>query len=165
MKAAAFAAALAVLLAAPAKAHEFAAHSGLAVAHPWARATPASAKTGVVFMEIKSAARADDRLVAGRTKAAARVEIHRHVLENGIARMRPVASLPVPAGRSVVLEPSGHHLMLVGLAAPLKEGDTLPLTLIFEHAGEIEIEASIEPIGAMGPHGFDHQPGAASHTH
>jgi copper(I)-binding protein len=74
--------------------------------------------------------------------------------------MRRVEAIVVPAGKSVVLEPSGYHLMLSDLKAPLKEGDLLKLTLVFEKAGEIEVEATVEPLGAMGPHGFDRQPSA-----
>jgi copper(I)-binding protein len=54
--------------------------------------------------------------------------------------------------------------MLMDLKQPLKEGDLLKLTLMFEKAGPIEVEAPVEPVGAMGPHGFDHQPGAPSGT-
>ena len=58
-------------------------------------------------------------------------------------------------GASTVLKPGGYHLMLTDLKAPLKEGDLLKITLVFEKAGEIEVEATVEPIGATGPHGFD----------
>lgn len=151
------------LVAAPvvANAHEFGgAKDGVTIRHPWARATPSGAKVGVVFFEMKAAASRGDRLIGGKTKTAERVEIHAHVMEKGVAKMRPVKGLEIPAGRSVVLQPSGYHLMLVGLTSPLKEGDTLDVTLVFERSGEVKLEASIEPIGAMGPHGFDHQPGA-----
>lgn len=154
------------LMAGTAAGHEFKGGS-VTVTHPWARATPPSAKTGAVFLEIKSAPGRADRLIGGKTRAAERVEVHDHVMENGIAKMRPVSALAIPAGKSVILNPRGYHLMLIGLKSALKEGDTLPITLRFERSGEMTIEASVEPIGAMGPHGFDHQPGAddASHSH
>ncbi len=157
-----FALALA-LIAAPlsASAHEFGGtKDGVTVLHPWARATPSGAKVGAVFFEVKAAASRGDRLVGGKTKAAQRVEIHGHTMDNGVAKMRPVKGLEIPAGRSVVLQPNGYHLMLMGLSSPLKEGDTLDVTLVFERSGEVKLEATVEPIGAMGPHGFDHQPGA-----
>ena len=62
----------------------------------------------------------------------------------------------------MVLKPGGYHIMLMDLKQPLKEGDLLKLTLVFEKAGEIEVEATVEPIGAKGPHGFDSQPGDAT---
>ena len=151
-----------------AAAHEYTA-SGITVAHPWARATPGGAKVGGAYLEIKAAAGTSDRLVAVKSPAAGAAELHNHIMEKGIARMRRVDAIAVPAGKSVVLKPGGYHLMLTDLKAPLKEGDLLKLTLVFEKAGEIEVEATVEPLGAMGPHGFDRQPGApaasAGHKH
>jgi periplasmic copper chaperone A len=138
-------------------AHEFTA-GAVTVAHPWARATPGAANVGGAYLEMKSAAGRGDRLVGARSPAAGAVELHNHIMEGGIARMRRVDAIAVPGGKSVVLKPGGYHLMLMGLKAPLKEGDLLKLTLVFEKAGEIEVEASVEPIGATGPHGFDAQP-------
>ena len=143
----------------PAMAHEYTS-KGVTVAHPWARATPGGAKVGGAYLEIKAAEGTGDRLIAARSPAAGAAELHNHIMEKGIARMRRVDAIAVPAGKSVVLKPGGYHLMLGDLKAPLKEGDLLKLTLVFEKAGEIEVEATVEPLGAMGPHGFDRQPGA-----
>jgi copper(I)-binding protein len=148
-----------LVAAGPAMAHEYTA-GGITVAHPWARATPGGAKVGGAYLEIKAAAGTSDRLLAVKTPAAGSAELHNHIMEKGIARMRRVDAIAVPAGKSVVLKPGGYHLMLGDLKAPLKEGDLLKLTLVFEKAGEIEVEATVEPLGAMGPHGFDRQPGA-----
>jgi periplasmic copper chaperone A len=150
-----------------AAAHEYTS-KGVTVAHPWARATPGGAKVGGAYLEIKAAAGTGDRLIAAKSPVAGSAELHNHIMEKGIARMRRVEAIIVPAGKSVVLEPGGYHLMLTDLKAPLKEGDLLKLTLVFEKAGEIEVEATVEPLGAMGPHGFDRQPGqppAASGAH
>lgn len=141
-----------------ATAHEYS-NKGVTVAHPWARATPGGAKVGGAYLEIKAAAGRRDRLVGARSPAAGAVEIHNHVNEGGIARMRRVDAIALKPGASLVLAPGGYHLMLTDLKAPLKEGDLLKLTLVFEKAGEIEVEATVEPIGATGPHGFDRQPG------
>jgi hypothetical protein len=146
-----------------AMAHEFAS-KGVTVAHPWARATPGGVKVGGAYLEIKAAAGRGDRLIAAKSPVAGAAELHNHIMENGIARMRRVDAIVVPAGKSVILKPGGYHLMLTDLKAPLREGDLLKLTLVFERAGEIEVEATVEPIGAMGPHGFDRQPGAPEAT-
>jgi len=143
-----------------ATAHEFTA-GGVTVTHPWARATPGGAKVGAAYLEMKAAKGKGDRLTAVRSPVAGAAELHSHTMEGGIARMRRVDAIAVPGGKSVVLKPGGYHVMLVDLKAPLKEGDLLKFTLVFEKAGEIEVEATVEPIGAMGPHGFDHQPGHA----
>jgi copper(I)-binding protein len=150
---------LASLFAAGASAHEFTA-SGVTVAHPWARATPGGVTVGSAYLEVRAAPGRGDRLVAARSPVAGSVEIHSHVMERGIAKMRRVDAVAVPAGKSVVLKPGGYHVMLMDLKQPLKEGDLLNLTLVFEKAGPIEVEATVEPIGATGPHGFAGQPPA-----
>ncbi len=139
-------------------AHEYEA-KGVTVAHPWARATPEGAKVGAAFMEIKAAGDAADVLLSAASPIAGRVEIHTHIHEDGVMKMRRIDNLPIGAGQSVVLKPSGDHIMLMDLTGPLKEGELVPLTLVFEKAGSVEVEATIEPVGAKGPHGLDHQPG------
>lgn len=115
---------------------------------------------GAAYLEIKASKDAGDKLIGASAKdVAGRVEIHTHEHENGIMKMRKLDALPIAAGASVVLGPSGHHLMMFELSKQLKEGDLVALTLDFEKAGSIEIEATVEPIGAKGPHGMDHQPG------
>jgi copper(I)-binding protein len=159
------------LLTATADAHE-ATKDGVTVLQPWTRATPGGARNGAAFGEIRMAAGKADSLIGAKSSAATRVEIHNHVMENGVAKMRRVDSIHIPAGQSALLSPSGYHIMLFNLRAPLQEGSRMPLTLVFEKAGEIAVEASVEAVGALGPHGIEHQPrhpGAAKeatpHTH
>ena len=142
-------------------AHEYEA-SGVTVAHPWARATPAGATVGAAYVEIT--AKDADTLVAASSPAAGSVEIHTHTMDDGVMKMRKLEKLGIPAGGSAVLKPSGDHIMLFGLKAPLKEGDLLPITLVFEKAGEVKIDATVEPVGAKGPHGLDQQPGHEDHS-
>jgi periplasmic copper chaperone A len=150
---------LMVAVAGAAVAHEFT-REGVTVAHPWARATPGGAKVGGAYLEIRTAAGKGDRLIAAHSQVAGAAEVHTHIMQDGVARMRRVEAIAIAGGKSLVFEPSGYHVMLMDLKQPLKEGDLIKLTLVFERAGEIEVEATVEPIGAMGPHGFDHQPGA-----
>lgn len=150
----------ALLFAASAGAHDYEA-GGVSVAHPWARATPGGATVGAAYMEIKTRDGIADTLVSAASPAAGRVEIHTHTLEDGVMKMRRIEKLAIGAGASVVLRPSGDHIMLFDLKQPLKEDDLLPITLVFEKAGEIKVEATVEPVGAKGPHGMDHQPGHA----
>ncbi len=142
-------------------AHEYSA-KGMTVAHPWARATPGGATIGGAYLEMKAARGQSDRLISASSPAAGAVELHSHVMEGGIAKMRRVDAIAVPGGKSVVLKPGGYHLMLTGLKAPLKQGDLLKLTLVFEKAGAIDLEATVQPIGATGPPGFDAQPKTGS---
>lgn len=150
---------LAILTAAvvPASAHE-AANAGVTVAHPWARATPGGVTNGAAYLEIKAADGVVDRLISASSPIAGRVEIHTHIQDGDVMRMRRVDTLAVKPGGAVVLKPHGDHVMLMDLKAPLKEGDLIKLTLTFEKAGPLEIEATVEPIGATGPHGMSSQP-------
>jgi periplasmic copper chaperone A len=151
----------------PASAHE-ATNNGVTVAHPWARATPGGSTIGVAYLEIKTAAGVADRLVSVASPAAGRAELHTHIMDGDVMRMRRVDEVALKPGAEVVFGPHGNHVMLIDLKAPLKEGDLIKLTLNFEKAGAIDVEATVEPIGAMGPHGMDHQPGhegaAAGHS-
>jgi copper(I)-binding protein len=119
------------------------------IIQPWTRAAGANA-TGAGFMTIRNGG-ADDRLIAARSPAARTVELHTHIRDGDVMRMRPVAAIPLPAGQEVVLQPSGFHLMLIGLVAPMRVGERVPITLIFERAGELTIELSVETAGARRP--------------
>lgn len=143
-------------------AHEYEA-GGITVSHPWARATPGGATVGAAYVEIQAKDGQSDVLVAATSPLAGRVELHTHSMDGGVMKMRRMEKLPIAGGASAVLKPSGDHIMLFDLKEPLKEGAVLPITLVFEKAGEVKIEATIEPPGAKGPHGLDHQPGHDQH--
>lgn len=129
---------------------------GTSVSHPWVRATPGGAKITAAFMEIKS--EAGDKLLSAKSDVAGRVEVHTHIMEGDVMKMRRVESLEVAQGASRVLKPMGDHIMLMDLKGPLKEGDIIKMTLTFQNAGDIEVEATVEAPGAMGPHGMTEQP-------
>lgn len=158
------AAAIAVVTPLAAVAHEYEA-GNLTVAHPWARATPGGATIGAAYVEIKAKDGAGDSLVSASSPAAGRVELHTHTMDGGVMKMRQIEKLAIPAGGSAVMKPSGDHIMLFDLKAPLKEGEKLPLTLVFEKAGEVKVEVTVEAVGAKGPHGMEPQPGAEGHGH
>ncbi len=147
---------LCAALAGSASAHE-ATKDGVTVAHPWVRATPGGATTGAAYLEIKVAEGVTDRLVSASSPVAGRAEIHSHTMDGDVMRMRRVDGLDLKSG-SFVLKPQGNHVMLMDLKGPLKEGDLINLKLVFEKAGAIDVEATVEPIGANGPHGMDSQP-------
>jgi len=148
---------LLALLPVAAHAHE-ATSKGVTVAHPWARATPAGATVGAAFLEIRTDKNTSDRLIGVSSPVASRAEVHSSTMEGGIMKMRHLKEIDLKPGESHVLKPMGEHIMLFDLKRPLKEGDLVNLTLNFEKAGPITIEATVEPMAAMGPHGFDHQP-------
>jgi copper(I)-binding protein len=127
----------------------------LTVDGAYARAVPEGVRASAAYMTIANAGAEDDRLVAARAPFAARVELHTHLMENGVARMREVeGGIPVPAGESVTLQPGGLHVMFMGLSAPLHEGDTASITLVFERAGEMAVDAPIRAVKPMGHGGM-----------
>ncbi|GAB3253206.1 copper chaperone PCu(A)C [Chitinimonas naiadis] len=137
---------------ASAHAHEFKA-GNLEIHHPWARATPAGSTAGAVYFKINnSGAEADALVSATAPDVAAKAELHNHVNDNGVMRMRPVPKLDIPAKGSALLEPGGYHLMLLNLKKPLTEGEKLPLTLRFKKAGEVKVEIKVEALTADATH-------------
>lgn len=140
----------AILLAAPAFAHDFKV-GDLQIDHPWARATPGGATVGGGFMKIKNTGKAVDRLVAGSADVAGRVEVHEMAVVDGIMKMRALdKGLEIAPGKTVELKPGGFHVMLMDLKRPLKQGETVKATLVFEKAGSVEVEFQVEAIGAQG---------------
>ncbi|MEX0810038.1 MAG: copper chaperone PCu(A)C [Dongiaceae bacterium] len=121
---------------------------GLQIIHPWARATVPSAKNGAIYVAISNEGDTADRLIAVETPMAERAELHTVLMEDGVAKMRPLEALDLLPGETALLEPGGIHIMLFGLKGPLVEGETLALTLTFEKAGAIDIELTIEGAGA-----------------
>lgn len=103
----------------------------MTVEHGWARASAPGAANGAAFMTLVNASAKDNALIAAESDAAATVELHTHVMDAGVARMRPVPEIAVPAGGRTELRPGGLHIMLIGLKAPLVEGSVLSLTVKF----------------------------------
>lgn len=132
----------------------------LVVETPWARASAPTARTGAAFLSVRNESDAPDRLVGVETPAAERAELHTHLEENGIMRMRRIPAIDVPAHATVNLEPGGFHVMLMGLHAPLAEGETFPITLTFEKSGSVRIIVPVQGVAASVP-----ETPASSHTH
>jgi copper(I)-binding protein len=76
-------------------------------------------------------------------------ELHTHLNDNGVMKMRQIPDIPVEAGATVKLQPGGLHIMLMDLKQPLKEGDKIPMTLRFEKAGEVKVDVHVDKVGAM----------------
>ena len=136
---------------APAQVAEFTAGK-IKVAGPWTRATPESSKVGGGFMTLTNTGSEPDRLVSGSVEIADSLEIHEIHIVNGVAMMRKVnPGIALAPGRSVVLKPFSHHLMMMDLHRPLRAGDRIKGKLVFERAGAVDIEYVVVPMGANGP--------------
>ena len=143
----------------------FAASPALAqvsIDQPWMRATPPGAKVAGGFMTVINKGDQADRLVGVASPVAARVELHVHVHEGGMMKMKQVAGFDIPAEGKFVLKPGGAHLMFVDIKRPITQGETIPVTLKFEKAGELKIDYPVAGLGAMGPAGAAHG-GAMKH--
>jgi copper(I)-binding protein len=119
------------------------------IGQPWARATPATARVGAVYLTLRSPA--PDRLVSVSSPVAAAAELHESAMAGMVMKMRRLPSLAIPAGQRVALASGGMHIMLVGLKEPLREGQNFPLTLTFAKAGPQTVTVTVGKIGAMGP--------------
>ena len=124
--------------------------TSIVVEEPYARATPAGALSGAVYMTLDDKTNAADRLIGASSNVAAHVQIHEMSMVNGVMQMRQLANgLPVPAGQSVALKPGSYHVMLIGLKKQLTAGETFPLTLTFEKAGNISVAIPVKAMGSM----------------
>jgi copper(I)-binding protein len=133
----------------------------------WVRGTVATQKATGAFMRLTPSASA--RLVSASSPVAGVVEIHEMAMENDIMKMRQVPGLDLAAGRTTELKPGGFHVMLMDLKAPVKSGDLVPLTLVFEDATKQrftqEIKAPVKALGAgSAPMKHDMKPGM-DHKH
>ena len=117
----------------------------------WARATPGGAQAAAAYVTLE--APAGDRLTGVSTPAAKKADVHEMSMDNGVMKMRPVDGVDLPPGQKVTLKPGGYHIMLTGLARPLVEGQSFPLTLDFAKAGARQVTVSVQKVGAMGPGG------------
>lgn len=128
-------------------------HEGVMVEQPWARASAGQAKAGAAFMTIVNMGPHADRLIAAKSDLAARTELHTHLMEGGVMKMRQVDGIDVAPGTPTELQPGGYHVMFMGLKKPFIEGETLPLTLIFEKAGPMNVDFVVQGAGAKQAHG------------
>ncbi len=156
------AAALLALLAIPAFAHGFKVGS-IEIEHPWARASAGSAENGAAYMVLNNEGKEADKLVAASSPAADRVELHTHIDEGGVMKMRQINTVDIASGGTVKLAPGGLHVMLLGLKAPLVKGKAFPLTLTFEKAGTVLVEISVQ--GAGDAHADHDGKGGEHHDH
>ncbi len=122
------------------------ADDAIAVEDAYARSSGQHAKAGAAFMMIQNHGDTDDRLIGVTSDVAARVELHTHkVDENGVAKMVHVEEgFAIPAGEAHMLKRGGDHVMFMGLKAPFEQGGTVPVTLIFEQAGEVTVGIPVD---------------------
>ncbi len=129
------------------------------VKDPWVRATVSAQKATGAFMQITSTQ--DARLVEASSPVAGVVEVHEMVMEKDVMKMRAVKGLDLPAGKTVELKPGGYHVMLMDLKQQMKEGDTVPVTLVIEGKDKkrstIEVKAPVKPLATASKAAAEHK--------
>jgi copper(I)-binding protein len=119
-----------------------AADAGLTVEHAWARPA-AVGQMGVIYLTVKDTG-APDHLIGVRTPVADDAQLHQSKMQGGVMEMRPVQAASVAPAEPLELAPGGYHIMLMGLKQALKEGQTVPVTLVFEKAGAVTAQATVQ---------------------
>ncbi|MCW5734958.1 MAG: copper chaperone PCu(A)C [Enhydrobacter sp.] len=132
----------------PASAHDYA-FGSLKIGIPWAGAVPPASPPGGSFLTVTNTGAAADRLVSATSSAAVQVEVHEMRMDGSISHLRGLdngrAVLP---DATVTLTPGGFHLMMIGIEEPLEEAAGVPVTLVFEKAGKIDVELQAMTLGA-----------------
>ena len=116
-------------------------------AYARASATPTT-ETGAAYVSLMPHGDAD-RLVGVSSPAAKMAGLHETVQQDGVMKMAHVDAIDIPAHGMLEMKPGGYHIMLMGLAKPLKEGDEIELTLTFEKAGEMKVKAKVGGVAQM----------------
>jgi len=127
-----------------------AANAQVTVKDAWVRATVPQQKATGAFMQISAAK--DTKLVSASSPVTPVVEVHEMAMQDNVMRMRQIPALDLPAGKTVELKPGGYHVMLLDLKQQVKEGDTVPLTLVFEgkdgQRESVEVKAPVRALNA-----------------
>lgn len=127
----------------------------MTIEHPWARINIGD-RPSAGFMKITNAGEAD-RLVDARSEAYGRIELHTHTMVDGAMQMRQVEAIDVPGEGAVDLAPGGLHVMLFDPQQKFAEGDMVPLTLVFEKAGAVDVMLMAQGLASGAPKHGEHQ--------
>lgn len=134
------------------------------VSGAWIRASAPKQVNGAGYAAIQNKSAQADRLISATAEVAERVELHTIINENGVAQMRQVTGIDVPAAGAVKLQPGGFHIMFIKLKQPFEQGKNVPIKLTFERAGEVVVNFEVRPItynpsGGSTGHGGHVMPG------
>jgi copper(I)-binding protein len=120
-------------------AHEMRGGASVSAHDAWTAPTPAGVDVAAGYMTISNPTNAADRLLSATSPRAELVEVHEMRMDGTVMRMRPLTNLEIPAGGEVRLGPGGNHFMFFGVSEPFAQGQNIPVQLVFEHAGTIDV--------------------------
>lgn len=115
----------------------------VAVVDAYVRQGPPNASSAGAFMVLKNAGKAEAKLVKAANPQSQFTELHTHLNDNGVMRMRQIPEIVVPAGGETTLQPGGLHVMLINLKAPLTDGQTIPMTLGFADGSSKQVDMKV----------------------
>ena len=133
---------------------------GISAGTPYVRLMPPGTKTTAAFMTLTNSGNTDARLVKAETPIAKVAELHTHINDGGVMKMRQVAAIEIKAKGETALKPGSYHIMLINPIGAVKEGDKVAITLGFDDGSSKKIEATVKKPEAA-PAAMDH----SSHTH
>jgi len=118
------------------------------------RAVPPTQKITAAFMQLTNTGTENRSVVSASSPASDVVELHTHIQEGDRMQMRQIPEIKLPAGETTTLQPGGLHLMLIGLKAPVVEGDQLSITLTLDNGERVDLELPVQPVmpGMKGGH-------------
>jgi copper(I)-binding protein len=130
------------------------------VSDSYARSTGPLAKAGAAYMKIMNHSKKDDRLISVYSDIAKKTELHTHLKsDNGVMKMMRIdKGIEIGAMKEHALVRGGEHIMFMGLKEPFENGKIIPVTLLFEKAGEVNIEVVVDQKRKEKKH-------SQSHTH
>lgn len=142
-------------------AHAAGAADQITVGDAYIRQVPPGAMATAAFMTIRNTGPREVRVVKASNPASRITELHTHLNEGGVMKMRQVKDIPVPPGGAALLKPGGLHVMLIEMKSPLKEGDTVPITLGLDDGSSKEISVPVRNPNT----GSSSMGGMAGHKH
>lgn len=136
----------------------------VSVSEPYIRAVPPGLPNSASYMVLTNNGDRDLVLKGASSPAAKVVELHTHLMENGMMKMRQVEKIDLPAGQTVALQPGGYHVMMIGLQQQLVPGEQIDLTLQFEDGSELAVKAPVVKLQMkMTKGGMNHNMGGMQH--
>lgn len=138
---------------------------GVSVGDPYVRLAPPGQKVTGAFMMFRNADDKDHKVVKAESAVAGVTELHTHVNEGGMMKMRQVKEIEIKAKGETALKPGGLHIMLIDLKQALKEGENVAITVTFEDGSSKKLEAPVRRPQAMmqAPMPMNHDNGGMKH--
>ncbi|MBP2699888.1 copper chaperone PCu(A)C [Photobacterium lucens] len=123
----------------------------LELTQAWSKEVPLTSQVAAAFITIKNHTSTDDELLSVSSPIANKTELHEHLHQDGMMKMRQVSSIPITANSETLLKPGGFHIMFFDLKQVPELGEIFPMTLTFKNAGRITVNVKVEPATFQAP--------------